>query len=162
MRTIIFIIAIVILLGGCTFAPLAKPDSGNAGENQASLMLSEAQEVPPIVVEEREEPPEELNYHALDEHYQPETNLENQGQQRGYRVQVVTTEDPAEADRIIADIETKLEHPVYKVYEPPYYKVRVGNCTTHEEASELLDEIRKAGFDTFIVRDMINPADNEQ
>ncbi len=161
IRITVIIAFSLIFLGGCTFTPLAKP-SPEAESPETSVMLAEAEQTPPLVVPEKSEPPAERDYRQLDGEYEPGISSVPQRQQRGFRVQVITTKDPAQADDIIDEIETKLDLPVYKIFEPPYYKVRVGNCVEQTEAEELMDELRREGYETFIVRDLVNPADNEQ
>lgn len=161
IRTIIIITAAAMILGGCTLTPLAKPSSQPDTE-QKTMILPEARETPPMVVPEKTEPPAEQDYQHFGVDYQPGESDEPQGKQRGFRVQVIMTEDPARADDLIQEIETEMDLPVYRIFEPPYYKVRVGNCVDRSEAEELMEELRREGYETFIVRDMVNPADNEQ
>lgn len=148
-----------LFISGCTFLPPAR-SSGQQDSAEATIVLPEAEQTPPMVVAERKDPPQEIDYHSFDDDYSPEVTAKPQGLQRGFRIQVITTENSSLADEIIEKIQNKLELPVYKIFEPPYYKVRVGNCVTQAEADELMGQLSRAGYETFIVRDMVNPDEN--
>ncbi len=158
MRIIIGIIVVAILFFiGCTFMPAAKQSKTTSpGDQPEQVILPEAAETPPVVVEEKDNPPKEADFQALADQYVPKETSDGGGQTRGYRVQIFTTENAAVADSFANQAERKLDMPVYKVYSPPYYKIRIGNCGTLDEAEELEKEIIKAGFETFIVRDVID------
>lgn len=72
----------------------------------------------------------------------------------GYKVQLFSTEDFYLADSLYKMcVEIFGKGNVEKVFNSPYYKVRVGNCLTREEAEELLQMAVKAGFkDSWIIR----------
>ena len=66
----------------------------------------------------------------------------------GYRVQVFSSNiqqtGKSEAFRIKALVEEKFpKKGVYESYSSPFWKVRVGDCRTREEAQELLTELTK-------------------
>ncbi len=163
MRAALIIFLCAILLAGCTFLPAAGQRGERKGEDEAGqLVLPEAESAPPMVVDEKADPPTKTDYHALADQYQPEETAENLGRQRGYRVQILTTQNPDIAEEIKNNASNKLDRPVYRIYDPPYYKVRVGDCLSHEQAEELEKDVRKAGFETFIVRDIVEPEANEK
>jgi len=141
--------------------PMAKP-AAEPGTTEESILLPEAEQTPPMVVSEKSDPPEDIDYHNFDEDYTPDVTSAVSGQQRGFRIQVITTEDSELAGEIIEKIESTLEYPVYRIYEPPYYKVRVGNFIDRADADEMMGELRRAGYETFIVPDIVNPDDNDR
>ncbi|MBX3257624.1 MAG: SPOR domain-containing protein [Chitinophagaceae bacterium] len=62
----------------------------------------------------------------------------------GYRLQVINTNDRNKA----LEIKTKMmsEFPsekVYFIYQSPYFKVQMGNFRTREDATKLLDKVKK-------------------
>ena len=78
--------------------------------------------------------------------------------QTGYRVQVFATFSEEKADLIANQVRERTTEPVYVEYIAPYYKVRVGDCSTREEAESLKSNIYGLGYsDAFIVEDTINP-----
>lgn len=75
--------------------------------------------------------------------------LNNGGEISGYRVQVFSSNiqqtAKAEAFRIKALVEEKFpEKGVYETYSSPFWKVRVGDLRTREDAQELLAELMRA------------------
>ncbi|MCK4297177.1 MAG: SPOR domain-containing protein [Candidatus Marinimicrobia bacterium] len=59
----------------------------------------------------------------------------------GWKVQVFSTRDFYEADTVYKQVLNSFEdEEVEKVFNSPYYKIRVGNCETREEAENLLDK----------------------
>jgi len=72
----------------------------------------------------------------------------------GHRVQVFAGTDAAVAERVRADVETRLGESAVVVYQAPYYKVRVGRCPTSEACADLQARLRAAGFaTTWVVAD---------
>ena len=85
-------------------------------------------------------------------------------QQQGYRVQVYSGNRQqtakAEAFRIEKLIqESGLGVETYVLYNPPFWKVRLGNFRTQAEAQQLRDEVVRLlpslQGDTYVVRDQI-------
>ena len=87
------------------------------------------------------------------------------GQQEisGFRVQVYSsnTQQQAKSESISLqqELEKKLSQPVYVISEPPFWKVRIGNFRTREEANQykktLLDLYPKLQSSTYIVPDKV-------
>ncbi len=72
----------------------------------------------------------------------------------GYRIQIYSTlqQDEAEAEAQRAR-EKNPEDKVYIEFDPPYYKVRVGNCSNSDEAEEVLARLKRMGYsNAWIVR----------
>lgn len=83
---------------------------------------------------------------------------------RGYRVQVYSSNAGQSARQKAFNIEKHLlaKHPkleVYVTYTSPFWKVRVGNCRTHQEAQQLrqilLSEFPEYKASIYIVQDNI-------
>ena len=81
----------------------------------------------------------------------------------GYRVQIYSSNHQQmaklEAMRLEKEMQERLDIPVYVSYTPPFWKVRLGDFATYEEAQEF-----KNGFihqfpellgDTYVVRDQV-------
>lgn len=66
----------------------------------------------------------------------------------GFRVQVLASTDAAAAETARADVEARLGLKAYVRFEAPYYKVRVGNCSTNDDCQRLQEQLRAAGFMT--------------
>jgi hypothetical protein len=65
----------------------------------------------------------------------------------GYRVQLYATREPEKAKAFAESAREHFDEKVYVEYLEPYYKVRIGDCLTHEEARLLLERAKAAGFD---------------
>lgn len=71
---------------------------------------------------------------------------------RGFRVQVLLTGSEAQANEATKKARMRFQENVYRIFEIPYWKIRVGDCVTKKEA-ELLKEVAiKNGYpDSWIV-----------
>jgi hypothetical protein len=76
----------------------------------------------------------------------------------GYRVQVVATDDIEEANQIRSEIYTKTTNKqVYVNFEPPFYKVKVGDFTSRQDANDLKFMLNQLGYkEARIVQETIN------
>ena len=87
------------------------------------------------------------------------------GQQEvnGFRVQVYSsnTQQRAKNESISLqqELEKRLSHPVYVISEPPFWKVRIGNFRTRDEANQykqtLLDLYPELQSGTYVVPDKV-------
>ncbi|MBQ2338741.1 MAG: SPOR domain-containing protein [Prevotella sp.] len=81
----------------------------------------------------------------------------------GYRVQIYSSNQQQTAKTEALDLETRLKervnHTIYVQYLPPFWKVRIGDFRTVEEAKEYKKEFVQMYpsmvGDTYIVRDKI-------
>ncbi len=80
-----------------------------------------------------------------------------------YRVQIFASYYEEKANKVADEARKKLpDVPVYVVHIEPYYKVRVGNCKTPEEAMKLLERCREVGYeDAWKVEDVYIPGEDE-
>ena len=81
----------------------------------------------------------------------------------GYRVQIYSSNRQqvakSEALELEAKIKDKVDQTVYVLYMPPFWKVRIGDFRTYEEAKEykklFVEQFPSIMGDTYIVRDKI-------
>lgn len=63
----------------------------------------------------------------------------------GFRVQVYSSNQQQiaknEALMLQQNLENQIDNPIYAISEPPFWKVRIGNFQTREEATEYRNEI---------------------
>ncbi len=64
----------------------------------------------------------------------------------GYRIQLISTQKLNEAIKIKAQADSLYSMPVYVDFEPPNYKVRIGNYITNEEAQSMQTAMQNRGF----------------
>ena len=65
----------------------------------------------------------------------------------GYRIQVYSNNNPKTAAKESSDIAEKVRNlglgiDVYRTYNAPFWRVRLGNFRTQEDANEVLDELK--------------------
>ncbi len=72
----------------------------------------------------------------------------------GWKVQLFSTMDFYLADTVYYKaVEDFIDQDVVKDFNSPYYKIRVGNCTTREQAEELLNRAIDLRYrDAWIIR----------
>ena len=80
------------------------------------------------------------------------------GQVSGYRVQVNSTDNLEEADSIRTELYIKTnQKAVYITFEPPFYKVKVGDFLKISEANDLRFKLNQIGYtEARVVNDKIN------
>jgi hypothetical protein len=76
----------------------------------------------------------------------------------GYRVQVLSTDDIDEANLVRSEIyEKTARKEVYIIFEPPFYKVKVGDFTSKSEAENLRFELNQLGYtESKVVQETVN------
>lgn len=92
--------------------------------------------------------------------------LTSTGQYKGFRIQVISTNDREKAFGIKADLLNKFpEEKVYVMFQSPYFKVRLGNFLKREDAEKMRKPLNKLfSQGVFIVEDAIEytpPPDDE-
>ncbi|MEO0263474.1 MAG: SPOR domain-containing protein [candidate division WOR-3 bacterium] len=77
----------------------------------------------------------------------------------GYRVQILATSNKEKADMFAKEAQARFpDQKVYVEFIPPYYKVRIGEFITREEAEAFRAKAKSLGyFDAFIVESQITP-----
>lgn len=88
-----------------------------------------------------------------------ETPVDSVGyvEKMGWKVQVFSTSDFFLADSIYRQVQQRFENiEVEKVFNLPYYKIRVGNCVTREEAERLLSRAVELNYpDSWVIKTQI-------
>lgn len=82
----------------------------------------------------------------------------------GYRVQVYSSNSQqkakSEAIALEEQLNKLLDEPVYVQYMPPFWKVRIGDFTSYEQAQEFKEQVialaPELQGDTYVVRDKIH------
>ncbi len=97
---------------------------------------------------------------AMEEAYTPtETPAAAPGQVYGFRIQIFASSTTENANRVAEDARAVFgNQSVYVDHVVPYYKVRVGDCLTREEAERIRHQALNLGYvGAFIVETMITP-----
>ena len=76
----------------------------------------------------------------------------------GYRVQVLSSDDIEEANRVRTEIyEKTARKEVYVTFEPPFYKVKAGDFTSKSEADDFKFKLNQLGYtEAKVVQETIN------
>ncbi|MBT8379202.1 MAG: SPOR domain-containing protein [Ignavibacteria bacterium] len=76
----------------------------------------------------------------------------------GYRVQVIATDDIEEANQTRSEIYVKTTNKkVYVNFEPPFYKVKVGDFTSRNDADDLKFMLNQLGYkESRVVQETVN------
>jgi len=80
----------------------------------------------------------------------------------GFRVQLYATKDYYEAVTRREEASERFDEVVHMDFDPPYYKIRVGDFTQRNDAEQARLAAKEAGYpDAWIVRTLIARNDNE-
>ena len=75
----------------------------------------------------------------------------------GYRIQIIQTTDAEEAKSVQKDAILRFNEDVYRLFDPPFYKVRVGNYLNWYDAEKVQKlAIQKGYRDAWVVRTKVN------
>lgn len=76
----------------------------------------------------------------------------------GYRVQIISTDNLDEANKIRSEIFFKTnQKAVYVIFDPPFYKVEVGDFIDLNDAKNLSFKLKQSGYsDARVVNETIN------
>jgi len=81
-----------------------------------------------------------------------------QGSVYGFRVQIFASSTEKNAMKIVDDARVAFGGRIYIEHLAPYFKVRIGDCLTKEDAQVLKDKAVSQGYrGAFVVETMINP-----
>jgi cell division protein FtsN len=118
-----------------------------------------------IEIEEKQPVKETITHDNLSvwyEYEEPDTTAINEriiiGKEYGYRVQVFTTDNLEEADSLRSDVYfNAVRKDVYVVFDPPFYKVLVGDFKQLSDAKNLSFRLNQMGYtESRVVSDTVN------
>ncbi|HEX6916179.1 MAG TPA: SPOR domain-containing protein [Chitinophagaceae bacterium] len=76
--------------------------------------------------------------------------------EKGYRIQVISTQSRTEALAIKADLLSRFPgQQTYLFFREPFFKIRIGNFRTRAEANDFAENLLRYPGQVFIVADMI-------
>lgn len=65
----------------------------------------------------------------------------------GYRVQIGIDENKERMEKLVQYARSRIDYPVYLEFEPPFYRVRVGDFRTRAEAEQCVRLLKSDGFE---------------
>lgn len=168
----LLLFSLIVSCGTSTSSRYTKTDDQNKDKNSSSeekndskFSLKEDFDITPykteIVI------PEKKTYHGKNDkniwfdYGTPQTETKPKslvGTQEGYRVLVLTTDNLEEANQIKADVYfSKNADEVYVDFEPPFYKVKVGDFESQKIADDLKFKLNQLGYkEAKVIKDKIN------
>jgi cell division protein FtsN len=166
---LLFIVTVIIsLLIGCSASTGSryetKVETDKESKTEATKEVSEDFDITPYQTEINiEAPPIATDKLPPDVWYAYDDSLVEMQRQivsttDGYRVQVLSTDDIDEANRVRAEVyEKATRKEVYIIFEPPFYKVKVGDFTSKAEAENLRFKLSQLGYtESKIVQETVN------
>lgn len=161
--------AMSVALAFCTLLGCSPSNPGNAGE-QKPVQESQKDMKRPLSYYEAtldpslyEDDVEVVEKKKAEEKTSPElqipkdSSVVQESSQIGFRIQIYSTSNIDEAMNMRTNILAKMPHDsVYVVYDPPVYKIRLGDFPSRYEASTELPSVVNMGYpDAWIVPDNI-------
>jgi hypothetical protein len=168
LKIIIGITVITILFIGCSASTGSryetKKETGEETSTEVKNEVAEDYDITPYQTEINiEAPPIATDKLPSDVWYAYDDSLVEMQRQivsttDGYRVQVLSTDDIDEANRVRAEVyETNSRKEVYIIFEPPFYKVKVGDFTSKAEADDLRFKLNQLGYtESKVVQETVN------
>lgn len=97
-------------------------------------------------------------WYEYEETSESKTNRKIVGTEDGYRVQIISTDDLNEANKINSEISDLIaNHRSYVNFEPPFYKVKLGDFKESSDANDMRFRLSQMGFtESKVVRETIN------
>ncbi len=155
-------LVVILLMLGCSSTRNLKADKQSSNdEEKNSGIVNEFFD--PLILDE-----EDLNVkkttaiesksdQVKEEATSANDDFQKQESSQGFRVQICALSDEIRAKEIQREAILKfINEEVYLIYDSPYYKVRVGNCLTRQEADQLQQLAVEKGFDdAWVVRTKI-------
>jgi len=108
-------------------------------------------------------PPPDIWYAYSNDEVNPDTNTNSSIQvpsdkKSGYRVQVFSTDNLDEANNMRSELSFKLSQKnIYIIFEPPFYKVKVGDFIHISDANQMNFKLNQLGYtESRVVKDSVN------
>jgi len=133
---------------------LPPPEEAPPAEEEVTLPPVE--ETPPVIEEEVVEAPvvEEVPVTPPPPVSPP---AEAPRKVLGFRVQIFASSTEKGASKVAGDARSTFTETVYVEHEPPYYKVRIGDCLSKDEAGALRAKAVRLGYrGAFVVETQVN------
>lgn len=162
---LVFILFSLIIIAGCSSSQLGwKAEDGSSDKQSAQKGMIE--DFDPLTLEDddirvtptRSQSPNEPVQNDIPILRESESQTSSQDLVQGFRVQLLATGDEVQAREAQRNAIFRFEEDVYLVFEPPLYKLRIGDCSTRKDAESLKEKAHSNGFrDAWVVPSKIDP-----
>ena len=170
LKSIILRTVIAVILAGCSastgsrYETKEEPKTSTTATTEVKKVVEEDFDITPYETEIDIEVPlligDKLPSDVWYEYNTSTTDSTKKiiGTTDGYRVQVISTDDIDEANLIRSEIyEKTTRKEVYINFEPPFYKVKVGDFTSKSEAENLRFKLNQLGYtESKVVQETVN------
>ena len=170
LKLLITFTVILVLLIGCSastgsrYETKEETKSTNTNSVDVNKQVEEDFDITPYETEiDIEAPPISTDKLPPDIWYEystltPDSARKIIGTADGYRVQVISTDDIDEANLVRSEIyQHTSRKEVYVIFEPPFYKVKVGDFTSKTEAENLRFKLNQLGYtESKVIQETVN------
>ena len=175
INKIIFILFATIVIISCSSSTGSRYDNKDKTNTSENSTIAEDEDLTSLPKEDFDitpykteiELPEKKTYSGKDENniwfdYGSAENYTGTkslvGTADGYRVLILTTDNPEEANQVKADIYfSKNANEVYVDFEPPFYKVKVGDFDSQKNADDFRFKLNQLGYkESKVIKEKIN------
>lgn len=168
MKIIVAISGLILFIFGCSASTGSryetKEETKSTTETIEQKNISEDFDITPYETKiDIEAPPLTTDKLPSDIWYEYKSTIPDSvknivGTTDGYRVQVISTDDIDEANLIRSELYEKTSRKeVYIIFEPPFYKVKIGDFTSKSEAENLRFKLNQLGYtESKVVQETVN------
>lgn len=156
INRLIYILPILLLWGCAAGKKIQRPPAESGLIQNFEVMKEDFEPVDlnddDIIIEDTEE----LST-SFEDRLVTQVNTSEDSVVTGYRVQLIQTTDPEEAKNVQRDAILRFNEEVYRVFDPPFYKVRIGDFVNWYDAEKFQKIAIQKGFrEAWVIRTKIN------
>ena len=170
------IFSLLLLFAGCSSSKTSESNNVKNNKNDkenSSQKFEENFDLTPyhakIDIPEAKETSDLSKYNLWYSYPKPDTSAIDSSKlvttsTRGYRVVVLSTDDLQSANELKSELYNKInEKNIYLDFEPPFYKVKVGDFTDLQEANNLKFKLNQLGYkDARVISESVNVTKQQQ
>jgi len=172
LKILLVFAGIVVILIGCSASTGSRyetkeevePKTSTSTSTEEKAATTEDFDITPYETKiDIEAPPLSVDHLSSDIWYgykttSPDSTKQIIGTSDGYRVQVISTDDIDVANLVRSELyEKTTRKEVYIFFEPPFYKVKIGDFTSKSEAENLRFKLNQLGYsESKVVQETVN------
>lgn len=153
----VFVLVAAALITGCSASKTVTRPPDSSSEIRDFHVMKEDFNPVDLNDDDIEIPDAEVGAASLDDLLNASSAVSRDTIGTGYRIQIIQTTDPEEARNVERDAILRFDEEVYRVFDPPFYKVRVGDFVNWNDAEKVQKVAIRRGFrDAWVIRTKIN------
>lgn len=171
-RVLLLLVMGSLVMGGCAGSRKArKADTAGKNTGTENINLADYEDFDAAPYTDRPEPEAvEIDHDVPATLMKPSASAPARRTARGYRLQVFSTPDKQAADAQVSAISQWWQSqkgskvpglfqgstpPIYTIYRQPYYRIRIGNFTSRQQAQQALSAVASRFPGAMIVQDTV-------